>query len=57
MACTVAVEASITDHYNSQIRQLVKDDPEGNKELIDTITKCEKCAIIHRTVERTSPKT
>ncbi len=39
MACTVAVEASITEHYNDQIRALIDDDPEANKELIDIFTK------------------
>lgn len=39
MACTVAVEASITEHYNDQIRQLIDDDPEVHKELIQTISK------------------
>ena len=39
MACTVAVESSITEHYNDQIRELIEDDPEANKELIETITK------------------
>lgn len=34
MACTVAVEESITEHYNDQIRELLKDDPEANKELL-----------------------
>ena len=41
MACTVAVEASITEHYNDQIRELLEDDPEANKELIETITRQE----------------
>ncbi|XP_067672648.1 5-demethoxyubiquinone hydroxylase, mitochondrial-like [Haliotis asinina] len=39
MACTVAVEDVIGDHYNSQIRELMSDDPEANKELLKTITK------------------
>lgn len=39
MACTVAVEASITEHYNNQIRELLEDDPELHKELIETITQ------------------
>ena len=29
MAVTVAVEATITDHYNDQIRALIDQDPEG----------------------------
>jgi len=43
MACTVAVEATITDHYNDQIRQLVaiKDElSEEEREILDVITKC-----------------
>jgi len=39
MACTVAVEASITEHYNDQIRLLANTDKEAHKELIETITK------------------
>nr|ACO11952.1 Ubiquinone biosynthesis protein COQ7 homolog [Lepeophtheirus salmonis] len=39
MACTVAVESSITEHYNDQIRSLIADDPELHKELIEKITK------------------
>lgn len=35
MACTIAVETVITEHYNEQIKQLTEDDPEGNKELLD----------------------
>lgn len=34
MACTVAVEESISDHYNSQIRTLVEEDPEKYRELL-----------------------
>ena len=39
MACTVAVEASITEHYNNQIRELLEstDNPEDNKELLEYI--------------------
>ena len=39
MAVTVAVESSITEHYNDQIRTLIEMDPEGNKELIETLTR------------------
>ncbi|XP_066496779.1 5-demethoxyubiquinone hydroxylase, mitochondrial [Tiliqua scincoides] len=39
MACTVAVEESIADHYNSQIRALMEDDPEKYKGLLETIKK------------------
>lgn len=38
MACTVAVETVIVEHYNDQLRTLIND-PESNKELLDTITK------------------
>ena len=38
MACTVAVEATITEHYNEQIRELSKDG-EKYKDLIKTISK------------------
>lgn len=37
MACTVAVEASISEHYNNQIRTLVEEDPEKFKELLQII--------------------
>merc|ERR1719436_550703 len=39
MACTVAVEASITEHYNDQIRQLAGRDKEAHAELLATITR------------------
>uniref|UniRef100_T1DHM9 5-demethoxyubiquinone hydroxylase, mitochondrial n=1 Tax=Crotalus horridus TaxID=35024 RepID=T1DHM9_CROHD len=39
MACTVAVEESIADHYNNQIRVLVEEDPEKYKELLQIIKK------------------
>lgn len=38
MACTVAVESVIVDHYNDQLRTLMAD-PEKNKELLETIQK------------------
>ncbi|TPP64171.1 5-demethoxyubiquinone hydroxylase mitochondrial [Fasciola gigantica] len=34
MACTVAVESVISEHYNEQIRQLIEDHPERHKELM-----------------------
>ena len=43
MACTVAVESVITDHYNDQIRQLVKIKDElssEEQEILKIITKC-----------------
>merc|ERR1712240_323397 len=39
MACTVAVESSITEHYNDQIRELTNTNKEEHKELIETITR------------------
>ncbi|XP_065573309.1 5-demethoxyubiquinone hydroxylase, mitochondrial-like [Artemia franciscana] len=39
MACTVAVESSIVEHYNSQIRELSRIDPEGSKEILEAIKK------------------
>lgn len=39
MACTVAVESVITDHYNSQLRQLLSMDEEKHRELIQVISK------------------
>merc|ERR1719244_1049575 len=39
MACTVAVESVITDHYNSQLRELIAMGEEENKELIEVIKK------------------
>ncbi|KAG5279035.1 hypothetical protein AALO_G00105390 [Alosa alosa] len=37
MACTVAVEESISEHYNSQIRALMELDPEGYRGLLQII--------------------
>ena len=34
MAYTVAVEASITEHYNDQIRELTNSDKEEHKKLM-----------------------
>ncbi|XP_077172819.1 NADPH-dependent 3-demethoxyubiquinone 3-hydroxylase, mitochondrial [Paroedura picta] len=39
MACTVAVEESISHHYNNQIRKLMEEDPEKYKELLEIIKK------------------
>lgn len=38
MACTVAVETVIVDHYNDQLRTLMSD-PVANKELLQVIRK------------------
>lgn len=35
MACTVAVEESISEHYNSQIRALMEKDPDRYTELLE----------------------
>lgn len=39
MACTVAVEESIANHYNNQIRMLMEEDPEKYEELLQ-VTDC-----------------
>eukprot|EP00745_Piridium_sociabile_P007090 TRINITY_DN145635_c0_g1_i1.p1 TRINITY_DN145635_c0_g1~~TRINITY_DN145635_c0_g1_i1.p1 ORF type:complete len:196 (-),score=40.25 TRINITY_DN145635_c0_g1_i1:133-720(-) len=39
MACTVAVETAIGDHYNCQIRELMEDDPELHKDLLVKLKK------------------
>ncbi|OTF76631.1 coenzyme q10 biosynthesis protein-like protein [Euroglyphus maynei] len=39
MACTVAVERTITEHYDNQIRQLLKDDLRAHQELIENISQ------------------
>lgn len=38
MACTVAVETVIVDHYNDQLRQLM-DSKNPDKEILELITK------------------
>lgn len=38
MACTVAVETVIMDHYNDQLRELMES-PNPDKELLEIITK------------------
>lgn len=38
MACTVAVETVIVEHYNDQLRQLMES-PNPDKELLEVITK------------------
>lgn len=40
MACTVAVEESISEHYNSQIRTLMEKDPERYIELLQVSLPC-----------------
>lgn len=39
MACTVAVEDTISKHYDSQIRELIADDTQEHKELIENLSK------------------
>lgn len=41
MACTTAVETAIVDHYNEQLRDLLRDEngAEDNKELLEIIKK------------------
>ncbi|XP_078415291.1 NADPH-dependent 3-demethoxyubiquinone 3-hydroxylase, mitochondrial [Cetorhinus maximus] len=39
MACTVAVEESISQHYNNQIRMLMEEDPERHTELLEVLKK------------------
>lgn len=37
MACTVAVESVVGDHYNDQIRELLAEDPVAHAELLEVI--------------------
>lgn len=39
MACTVAVEKVICEHYEDQLRTLMADDPEFHKDMIETISE------------------
>ena len=39
MACTVAVENVIVEHYNDQLRSLMEISDEEDRELLDTIKK------------------
>jgi len=39
MACTIAVEEVIGEHYNDQLRALYAEDPEEYKELLEVMTK------------------
>ncbi|XP_049515611.1 5-demethoxyubiquinone hydroxylase, mitochondrial isoform X1 [Dermacentor silvarum] len=40
MACTVAVESVITEHYENQIRELLADAGEDHAELLDLLRRC-----------------
>ncbi|VDN26492.1 unnamed protein product [Dibothriocephalus latus] len=37
MACTVAVESVVGNHYNDQIRELLQEDPKAHAELLQTL--------------------
>lgn len=39
MACTVAVETVITEHYNDQLRALMESDEKVHEEVLETIKK------------------
>lgn len=39
MACTIAVEELIGQHYNDQLKELLADDPEAHKELLEILTR------------------
>lgn len=39
MACTVAVEDTISKHYDNQIRTLLNDDPKEHENFIENISK------------------
>ncbi|XP_012346114.1 5-demethoxyubiquinone hydroxylase, mitochondrial isoform X2 [Apis florea] len=39
MACTVAVETVITEHYNDQLRALVENEEKVDEEILETIKK------------------
>ena len=39
MACTVAVEKVITQHYNDQIRELISDDQKEHNDMIELLSK------------------
>ncbi|XP_061080446.1 5-demethoxyubiquinone hydroxylase, mitochondrial [Conger conger] len=47
MACTVAVEESISEHYNSQIRALMEADPDRYEELLQLIKQFRDDEIEH----------
>eukprot|EP00164_Ancoracysta_twista_P005892 GFYU01008107.1.p1 GENE.GFYU01008107.1~~GFYU01008107.1.p1 ORF type:complete len:256 (+),score=58.24 GFYU01008107.1:50-817(+) len=48
MACTVAVEEVIADHYNDQLRHLVEEGDEKKKDLRDTIRQFRDEEIGHK---------
>ncbi|KAF2976762.1 hypothetical protein EK904_009289, partial [Melospiza melodia maxima] len=46
MACTVAVEESISEHYNNQIRTLIEEDPEKYKELLQVFNQLKSSGVL-----------
>ncbi|VDL81376.1 unnamed protein product [Nippostrongylus brasiliensis] len=58
MACTVAVEELIGQHYNDQLKELLADDPEAHKELLETLTKLRDDELHHHDtgIEYDGPK-
>ena len=47
MACTVAVEEVIGEHYNNQLRTLVEGEHACDTELLDTIKRCRDDELEH----------
>lgn len=60
MACTAAVEQAVGEHYNNQIKgfiktcnfsidfsELLKDDPEGHKDLLKELSKMRDAELHH----------
>ncbi|XP_065183706.1 5-demethoxyubiquinone hydroxylase, mitochondrial-like [Sycon ciliatum] len=47
MACTVAVEEVIGDHYNKQLRHLMENNPEEYQELKEIIKRCRDDELHH----------
>ena len=48
MACTVAVEEVIEEHYNDQLRILMNDENFDDSELLNTISKIRDDEVAHR---------
>ena len=47
MACTVAVEEVISDHYNAQLRRLLSKDGKDTEELMKVIQRCRNDELEH----------
>ncbi|PAV66162.1 hypothetical protein WR25_20965 [Diploscapter pachys] len=47
MACTAAVEQVVGEHYNNQIKELLKDDPERHKDLLKELSKMRDAELHH----------